>query len=96
MRVLDRFDVWPSIIDGSVKRVLRRRPVQAIDSSVRFDADDIVSCRAAFIDPSRRNPNFAMVIANRKIAAGRRRHAIAIEAIHRLHNGITWMYNVSL
>jgi len=70
--------------------------VRAIDSSVEFDADDIVASQAAFVDPSRRNPDIAILIANGKVPAGSRCHAIAINAIHRLHHGITCMNNVSL
>lgn len=96
MSMHDRLDVWPSVKDGSVEWILRRRPMRAIDSSVGLHTDDVVASQAAFIDPSRRDPHITIVIANRKVSAGRRRHAIAINAIHRLHNGITWMNEIAL
>ena len=50
------------------------------------NADNIIACQAAFVDPGRRDPDAPVRFANRKVAARSRGHAVPIDAFHRAHD----------
>jgi hypothetical protein len=95
VRVHNGFDVGTNRINRSVKGKFRRRRMAAIDVSTGANADDVAASQIALIDSCWRNPDITGLVTNRKVAPGRRRHAIAINAIHRLHDCIAGMEQTS-
>ena len=95
VRMYHRSNIRSRFIDRFVKWKLRRRWVQPFDRSIGAHTYNIASREVALVDAGRRNPDIACLISDRKITTGRRRHAISIDAVHRVHDLIAWMDQVS-
>src|SRR5260370_662869 len=59
----------PCPVDRGMERILRRWPMQAVDRAVGPDADDVFTAEVALIDASRRDPDVAVLVADRQVAA---------------------------
>jgi len=60
--VHDSANVRPCAVNGLVKRKLRGWGVQAIDGSVRADADHVGRLQRALVHPRRRDPDVAVLV----------------------------------
>src|SRR5262249_9207859 len=50
------------------------------------DADDILAAEAALVEPRRGDPDRAVVVPDREVAAGRGGHPVAVDALHGPHD----------
>ena len=64
MGMHDGPNIRPPCIDGLVKRKLGRRRVTPFHPPIGANADDILAAQASLIDPRRRDPHVAGVVAN--------------------------------
>jgi hypothetical protein len=80
MRVDDRRQFRARLVDRLVEGQLGRRLVRTAHRTVRFDADDVLGGQRAFVDAGRGDPDVAVLVADRDVAAGGRRHAAAVDS----------------
>src|SRR5215217_7506558 len=78
MGMHDRFQIGPGLIDGSMEWELGRGPMRSNNLPACLQANDVSARQAPFVDPRWSDPGVAVPGANRKIAAGGRRHAVTI------------------
>src|SRR5262249_44008394 len=52
------------------------------------DADDVIAAEAPLVDPRRGDPDVAVVVADREVAAGGGRHPVAVDSLHRPHDRV--------
>ena len=81
----DRAEVGPGGVNRAVEGELRRGAVRAVDRAVGADANDVVAAEAPLVDPGRGDPDRAVVVADREVAARRGRHPVAVDPLHRPH-----------
>ena len=65
MGVDDGAQVGPGAVDGLVEGMFRRRPMQPLDAAVGPDANDVLRPQAALVDARRRDPDVAVLVADR-------------------------------
>jgi hypothetical protein len=85
MGMHDRPDVRPAAVNLAVKRKLRRRRVQAAARAVRLHVDDVARLQAALVHARRGDPDAAIRVEDRQVAAGGGRHPVAVDALHGAH-----------
>ena len=59
------------------------------------DADDVVAAQAPLVDAGRGDPDVAVVVADREVAAGGGRHPVAVDPLHRPHDLVAGMGQVA-
>src|SRR5579871_315320 len=67
-----------------MNRKLGGRPARSLRSAVRANPHDVVAPQSAFIHARRSNPHVTVRLANGEISAGRGRHAIPVDPLHRI------------
>ena len=80
MRVDDRRQFRARRVDRLVEGQFGRRLVRTAHRTVRFDADDVLGGQRAFVDAGRGDPDVAVLVADRNVATGSRRHAAAVDS----------------
>ena len=63
--------------------------------AIGLHAHDVAAREVPLVDSRWRDPDVARAVADGEIAAGRCRHAIAIDALHRPHDFVTGMDQLS-
>ena len=91
MRVHDAAHVGTRPIDLLVERQFRGRAIRSRHAAVGVHANDVFAAQAAFVQPRGRDPDVAVLFADREVAARRGRHAITIDPLDGLQNLVTRM-----
>lgn len=82
VRMQHGIQVRAHAVDRFVERQLGRGLVRTFAASVRVDADDVLAGERPFVDAGRGDPDVALCVADRKIAAGHGGQALVIDALH--------------
>lgn len=89
--VNDRSDIRSDTVDRIVKWEFRGGRVRPFYTVFRIDSHDIRPREAPFVDASGRDPSAAIGLPDGEIPTRCRRHAIAIDPLHRLHDFVPWV-----
>ena len=82
MGVQHGFHIGTAAIHGLMKRQFYRRLMRPNHLAVRRDAHDVLTAQTPFVNAAGRDPNIAVLVENREIAAGSGRHAVSVDALH--------------
>ena len=96
MGVQHTVKVGPERIDLLMERQLHRGLVRPKDRAVRLYAVDICAGQVALVNAGGRDPDIAVFVADGKVAAGGRGHAVLVDAVHDRDQLISGMHQFKI